>query len=149
MTGFLIFLVGCGNNDSALDPTRNNNDDTPLQINKVSDSKGIDQHPTNRVKEILSAREDITSIRAANSAEKIAVAIDVRQMERFDLDDIRKSVREDIEQEFPTFEIKVSTDKKIYIELEKLEKEIETREISKEKLDKKIKKIIALENEQT
>lgn len=143
--GIFLFLLGCGP-DSTNESSR---DQDNIKLTKISTHSHIDQHPSNQAKEILSKQKEITAIKAVNSKDKLVIAIEVQHNKRLKLAKIRKKLTKQMKDQFPDMEMEFSTDKKIYLELEQLEKEIQTNAITNKKLKKKLKHIIKLAREKT
>lgn len=141
-----LFLSGCDNNSTS---KANNNNESEIQLTKLNTSDPIDQQTSNEVKKIISHFNEISEVKAVNSKNAVVTAIEVDHLERFTLKEIKKKIEKKLKKEIKDKEIIVSTDKKIFLELDKLESNIQSKDISKEKLDKKIKEIIKLSKEQT
>ncbi|MBY7143803.1 hypothetical protein KFZ56_12250 [Virgibacillus sp. NKC19-3] len=140
---FALLLVGCGTNSES----QGNND---IELNQISTtSNAIDQEPANQAKEYLSKYEEITSIKAVNTSKKLMIAIEIQHHERFGLANFREERKKEMKEKFPNMEVDISTDKKIILELERLEKALESKKVSKKELEKALDKIISLSKEQT
>lgn len=140
----LLFLTGCGN-DQTLEQNQRNN----VDITKISTESLTSQEPSNKAKDLLKKHEEITAVKAVNSKDKLFIAIDIEHHERFTLADIRKKYKKEMKKEFKNMDVEFSTDKKLIIELNKLEEQMKEGSISNKELDKKIKKLIKLAKEQT
>ncbi|WBX79732.1 hypothetical protein PD280_19070 [Virgibacillus salarius] len=77
------------------------------------------------------------------------IAIEIQHGKRFQLGKIREQLTKQMKKEFKNLKVELSTDKKIVMELEKLEKSIQSKSYSKKKLEKKLKKLIEFSKEQT
>lgn len=143
----LLFLIGCSNknDDSALKPSN----DQPLELTKLSTQGVTDQQPSNQAKHFLSQFPEVSQVRAVNVGGDLFVAVNIRQRDRFSLDKIESDLRKKIIEEQPNMDVTLSTDKKFIVELEKLEKQIDKKELSKEKLQKKVDKLKKLSKEET
>lgn len=144
----LTLLSSCGMNPT-VDPTGNQGNDTPVEVKKLSTSEDLDQREANQAKEILTNKDELTAIKAVNTQDKLVVGIEVYSLKRFQLKKIQKQVKKELESEFPTTEVILSTDQKIFLELDKLEKELQSNSLSKDKLAKKVNKLIKLANKET
>jgi len=140
----LLFLTACGN-DQTLEQNQRNN----VDITKISTESLTSQEPSNKAKDLLKKHEEITAVKAVNSKDKLFIAIDIEHHERFTLADIRKKYKKEMKKEFKNMDVEFSTDKKLIIELNKLEEQMKEGSISNKELDKKIKKLIKLAKEQT
>lgn len=143
--GIFLLLMGCGP-DSTNESSREQGN---IEMTKISTHNLMDQHPSNQAKDVLSKQNEITSIKAVNSKDKLVIAIEVQHNKRLKLAKIRKKLTKQMKGQFPEMEMEFSTDKKIYLELEQLENEIQTSAITNKKLNKKLKHIIKLAREKT
>lgn len=141
-----LFLIGCAN-DLTGEPSRNQ--ENSIELTKISSNNSIDQSASNQAKEILSNHEEITAINAVNTLETLVIAVDIEHSKRFRLADIRKELTKEMKEQFKDIKVEFSTDKKILLELEKLEEKIQSGSIKKKKLEKEIKRITKLVKEKT
>lgn len=141
-----FFLVGC-NPNPITDTSNNNNPD--IDLAKLSTNEAINQDTSNKIKQTLSNYEELRSIKAVNTSKKVIIAIQVKQMKRFQLTKIKNKIKKNLEKKFPNMDIVISTDSKIILELEQLEQNIQTGSFTKEKLNKKVEQIIKLTKEET
>ena len=144
----LCLLSSCGMNPT-VDPTDRQVNDTPIELTNLSTRKDVDQQVAKQAKEILKYNDDLTAVKAVNTPDKLVVAIDIYHLQRLQLKKIEKKIQKKLEKEFPTSEVILSSDKKVFLELDKLEKKLQSDSLSKDKLAKKITKIIELSNEET
>ncbi|WP_164669223.1 YhcN/YlaJ family sporulation lipoprotein [Virgibacillus doumboii] len=142
--GLIFFLIGC-----TPETDTSQNDNNNVNFTNISAKRSIDQSVSNMAKQSLKPYKELKSINAVNVGENLIIAVDVYQNERFGLADIRKKLHKKMEKAFPSHKVKLSTDKKLIIEVDKLEKQIEEGNISREKLKKKVKHLVKLDNEQT
>ena len=144
---FILILIGmgsgCNGNQYQLD---NYND---LSISQVHTSKPIDQSVANHAKEKIIAKEDITDVKAVNTDKELMAAIKVENFDRFRLKSIEKSVKSDLEKKYPDYKVFVSTDKKIFWELEKVEQRLKKNDMNKKNLKNDLNKLKSLMKEQT
>lgn len=142
ITVSLFFLLfGCGTDST----TEQDKQDTPIK----GSNKLIDQQPSSDAKEILNKHEEITAIKAVNNSKTIVVAVKVKHSERFTLKSLKKKMTKELKDSFPKLDVVFSTDLKIFLELEKLEKEMQTGPLTEKSFNKKLDKIIKLSKEQT
>ncbi|CDQ40297.1 MULTISPECIES: hypothetical protein [Virgibacillus] len=147
ISAFLFTLIGCGT-DSALDPpSKQRNED--IDLSEISTDQSISQEPSNRAKDILSHYDQITTIKAVNSDKEILIAIEIKHMERFKLAKIREQLTKEMKEEFDNLKVELSTDKKIVMELDKLEKNLKKQVYPKKDLQKKLNKLVEFSKEQT
>ncbi len=142
----MLFLFSCSP-ESESNGAKNDGQD--VEYTKIANNKFVDQQKANKAKKILSKHDEITSINAVNSDKNLVVAIEVHHNKRFQLTDIRKRYAKELKKKFPNIKTELSTDKKIILELESLEKEIKEKDISNKQIKKKLKHIINLMKEQT
>lgn len=74
-----------------------------------------------RAKEIAYSVDGVTDVAAVCMGKQLSLAADVRQMKRFQLKSIRKEIFHKLKQEFPDYEIHVTTDRKLLRDLKKME----------------------------
>ena len=135
-------LVGCNT-------TEQGQESPDVNLTKVTNQKEINLDLSNRVKEFLSKEENISSVHAVNSNNLLVVAIDIPQMKRFNLQDIKNNIKKKLQKKFEASEVYVTTDQKIILELDQLEQKINQSSLTQKKLTKELKRIIKLMNEQT
>lgn len=141
--GLILFLTSCSTVDNST------TQEDGINLSYITSNHTFDQHASNRAKKMLSKHDPITSINAVNTDKKLLIAVEVQHRHRFRLAKIRKDLQKDMNKAFPDKKVEMSTDKKIVIELTRLEKAIDTNEISKKKLIKEINHLIKLMHEQT
>lgn len=143
----LLIFTGCMNNDNnlSLEP----DGDRSLELTKLSSGGEFHQQAANQAKGIISNYEEITGVRAVNYEDELLIAVDVDHLDRFVLDDIENEVKKNVKQNFAQMQITVSTDQKIYIELEDLEQALQANNISKDNFKKRFDKIKKLSKEET
>lgn len=143
---FSIIVIGCQKN-----PRTTPNDQQQLDVNltRLSTNKSIDQTYSNQAKESLEQNNDLTSIKAVNTDDQMVITFEVDHLKRFKLEKIRKKIEKKMKKKFSNLKVLVSTDQKIVIELEKIEKELQTNKMTKKELEKEIKQLMDLAKEQT
>ncbi|MEM5593118.1 YhcN/YlaJ family sporulation lipoprotein [Niallia circulans] len=114
------FGTGCNDNQNQLDEDNNH-----LGISQVHTSKPIGQSVANRAKEKIITKEEISDVKAVNTDKELFVAIKVDNFDRFRLKSIEKTVKSDLEKMYPNHKVVVSTDKKMFWELEKIEQRLQ------------------------
>ncbi|MFX3675235.1 MAG: YhcN/YlaJ family sporulation lipoprotein [Paenisporosarcina sp.] len=149
--GILILTViglcfGCNGNQDQNELTDANED---LNVSQVKISKPISQSVANQAKENVSKGEEISDVKAVNTDKELLVSLKVDQFNRFQLKKIEKNIKSDLEKKYPDYKILVSTDQKMYFELDKLEQKLKKNNLSMKKLKKDIKKIKSLMKEQS
>ncbi|TMN23413.1 YhcN/YlaJ family sporulation lipoprotein [Lentibacillus cibarius] len=139
----IYFLIGC----TTQDDTSQTKDGTNFQ--KIAATDTVSQHIANQAKEKLKKREAITKINAINTDKKLLIAFEIKHHKRFQLDSIRKKINKQMEKAFPDHKVQVSTDKRIVLDLQKLEKKIANGKLTKKQLRKKAKQEIKLMKDKT
>jgi hypothetical protein len=144
----IALIAGCNTNDSVLEPAGTPNND--INLMKISKNHEVDQHISNQAKESMRKYAEITTAKAVNTDKKMLMSVEVEHNERLNLARIEEQLKKEMEEQFPNITVELSTDKKIVIELDKLEKELQKdNTYSPKKLEKELDKLISLSKEQT
>ncbi len=104
-------------------------------------SKLVDQSEADEAKQIVLSMDEVVAVRGATLEDDIFIAMKVKQFDRLFLDRIRKDAAEKVKKRFPNAKAHISTDKKVFLELEKLEQELYQNKINKSDLEKRWTKI--------
>lgn len=145
--GVIVFFIqGCANEDTSQDLSNNHNN-----ITQISAKNTYDQTISNEAKQTLSKKENITKVVAANTDKILIIGIEIPHHERFGLQKMNKKLSKEMDDKFKDTDIRVElvTDKKIIIELEKIENKLRNNDMTKKELEKKLKHISKLLKEQT
>ncbi|WP_026570543.1 MULTISPECIES: YhcN/YlaJ family sporulation lipoprotein [Sediminibacillus] len=137
-----LSVTGCANNEDG----RSASDNPDYDLTQVSNKSEISQEIANQAKRTILKKQEVIGARAVNTSDQLLVAIEIRQMDRFRLKKLEKNITSDLEKKFKDKKVTVSTDKKIYLELDELESRLQTKDVSEQKLDKetnRIKKLIS------
>ncbi|MFE4240341.1 YhcN/YlaJ family sporulation lipoprotein [Peribacillus butanolivorans] len=137
------FVSGCSGNSNQIDNNKN------LNISKVHTSSPIEQSVANQAKDRLLAEEEVSDVKAVNSDKELLVAVKVDNFDRFRLTSIKKQAQSELENMFPDYKILISTDQKMFLELDQLEQKLEKDKTKMDSLKKDFKKIKSLIKEQT
>ncbi|MEJ9232418.1 YhcN/YlaJ family sporulation lipoprotein [Peribacillus butanolivorans] len=137
------FVSGCSGNSNQMDNNKN------LNISKVHTSSPIKQSVANQAKDRLLAEEEVSDVKAVNSDKELLVAVKVDNFDRFRLKSVKKQAQSDLENMFPDYKILISTDQKMFLELDQLEQKLEKDKTKMDSLKKDFKKIKSLMKEQT
>lgn len=108
---------------------------------KLQEAAGHGQEASDRAKDELIAMEEVISVRGIQYKDEIVMAMHVKQADRFRLKSVRKQAFDRVKALYPDAKIQISTDKKIYKELEDAEEEIKANALDEKELQKKIKLI--------
>lgn len=138
-----LILFGCGYHSADHSSQQN------IEVRNISANKVIDQAPSNEAKELLINHDEIIGVKAANTSKDLIVAVKIKHRERFQLKQLKEEFTQELKDHFKNFHIELTIDKKIFLELDKLEEEIQSRSISPGKLGKEIERIIKLSKEKT
>lgn len=136
------FVSGCSGNSNQIDNNKN------LNISKVHTSSPIDQSVANQAKDRLLADDEVSDVKAVNSDKELLVAVKVDNFDRFRLKSIEKQAKSDFENMFPDYKVLVSTDQKMFLELDQLEQKLEKDKTKMDSLKKDFKRIKSLMKEQ-
>lgn len=85
--------------------------------------------------------EEIEQATAVNSNLDLYIAIKPEHHERFILKPLRSKLKKRLSDEYPTFNVRVSTDRKIFMLLDELENKIQKKRVNKDKIKKQLKLI--------
>lgn len=94
-------------------------------------------------------KEEVANAIAINSEKDLLVAFEVKQFDSFQTEKIEGEVKKLIEKAVTTQEVTVSSDKKIFMEIEELLRDWKDKDLTKSELNKKIKSIKDLSEEET
>jgi hypothetical protein len=129
----LLFASGCSNND-----INDKSLHTPMNTSYSSNSV-IGAEITAEINEYILKNEAIYDVVSIKSNKEIYVAVKVKQMKRLSMKKIEKVLEEKLSDRYAQYRITVSTDKKLFLEVEKL-----LNEKDKSNLDERFKKLIKL-----
>ncbi|WP_010096854.1 hypothetical protein [Ornithinibacillus scapharcae] len=131
LIGLLFSLtIGCSEENSS----QQQNNQNPVNVTKISAKNVYDQEYSNEAKQILSTKEDINNIYAVNTDDLLVIAIEVPHHERFNLKKLNTTLSKEMDKKFKNIKVELATDKKIILELTKLEEKIKNNNISKKEL---------------
>lgn len=132
-------------NDLTYEGTNNDS----LELSKLSTKGLTDQQAADQAKNFLSYYEEVQSVRAVNHDGQLLIAVELNHHDRFSLDKIERELKREVKKQYNDMEITLSTDKKILLELTKLEEAITNNDISREDIKKELNRIKKLSKEQT
>src|SRR5699024_2607268 len=143
----VFIMTACMNQESnySLEPEK----DQPMELTKLSSGGLPDQQPANQAKQILSTYEEVENVRAVNYDQQLLIGVKLNHHDRIQLDQIERDLRKKIKRNFSEMTVTLSTDEKIHLEVEKLEKDLTANEIKAKELKGKIKQIKSLSKEKT
>jgi len=140
----LCLFLGACTNLSSPDQAIDDNNYTVIQT-----SSSYNQDAANKVKKYLDRNEDFNEAYAVNTDSKLIVAVVPKQMDRFQLKELRKTLENNLKDEIHPLKLELSTDKKIALEIEKIEEKLLAKQLTKKELNKELERIIKLSKEQT
>lgn len=149
IAGCLFMLTACTNKSMENTVEPQSNQDQGLELNKIKANSPIDQQTANQAKQMISDRDNVKSVRAVNYDHQLLIGVQLNHHDRIDMDDIEQKLQKDINKKFSDYKVTLSTDEKIHLEVEKLEKALQERQLSKKELKEKMNKIKSLSNEKT
>ncbi|WP_112180690.1 MULTISPECIES: YhcN/YlaJ family sporulation lipoprotein [Paraliobacillus] len=140
------FLSGC-NQEDANPPLINNQTDTNMQ--QVKHEGGlVDQSDTHVINDkILAAFDSVEDVVSLKNHEDILIAIKATTFQQFNEQEIEQEIRKEIEKVKPNFTILVSSDQKIFMEINQLLTDLRNGQLSIEEFDKRFNKIKKLKND--
>lgn len=138
------FLYGC-NQEEANPPLISNPSDSNIQqikqgVEDQSTSQEINEH-------ILKKFDSVEDVRSVEHKNEMLIAIQATTFEQFNEQKIETKVKKEIEKRKPNLTIIVSSDQKIFIEVNKLLSDLNTNQLTKKNFDKQFNKIKKLKND--
>lgn len=139
-----LFLLGCNQQDDV-------NSKLTIQPTKTSTTQSIDINQENAItaRAILLEKDEVKKVRVIEGKNLIIAAVELKHWNTFRAKKLKEQMKKKLEKEIKSKKIEVTTDHKIFIELEDLERKIANNSLSKKKLEKDLKKINKLMKEQT
>lgn len=125
-------LIGCSINNDENNPQASSATHPPVVEEAIA---------------LVSEERDVNKVQAIANEENLVIAFKVNSLKNFQLKKIKKSIKEKVEKSFPDYDVTVSTDLKIMLELNKLQEEQDT--LSEDEFKQALQKIIDLEKEET
>jgi hypothetical protein len=149
LSGFLLLiftLIGCNNKeDNRISQSTHEGNGT---VTKISNQSPISQTTTNKAKEYVATNKAVESIRGINTDKDLLIAVEIKQLQQFKEQKYEKEIKKQLEKVFPDKNIEISTDQKIFIELNKLEKQVANKSLNKDQLKEKFNTIKKLINDE-
>jgi len=138
----LLTVVGCNGTDQ---PVENKD----VNIVQTAKKTPFNQDVSRRAVDYVSMIDEVNRVKAVNSDDTLLMSFDVNHLNRFRISNIEKDIKSDLEKIFPKHQVEVSYDRKIMLEVERLQAKMEKEKMKKEQLKKDMKKIIDLMKEKT
>ncbi|MFB9761103.1 YhcN/YlaJ family sporulation lipoprotein [Ectobacillus funiculus] len=127
-------IVGCGN-EQKKETAKNE----PRLTTVSSDS--FNQLPSQNAEKQIVSLEEVTAAKAVNSDKELYVAATPQHHERFQLDRLKKKMKQKMNDVYPNLKSYISVDKKIFMEIKQLKNDIKRGKADKKTIEKKLKKI--------
>ena len=140
----IILMISSGCN-----MTNTNNEKNNLNITNVSSQDTKNLSMTDQVKQLLNKQKEVDNVKVVNSDKELFIAAEIKQMDRFRIKEIEKQLKKLTEDNYPNHNVTLSTDMKIFLELDELEKKVNEKNMSKKKIEKELKRIKSLSEEQS
>ncbi|WP_117169868.1 YhcN/YlaJ family sporulation lipoprotein [Paraliobacillus sediminis] len=140
------FLTGC-NQEDANPPLINKQSDMNMQ--QIKNEGGlIEQANLQEINDkILSTFNSVEDVVSLKNHEDMLIAIKTTAFQQFNEQQIEQDVKKEMEKIKPKLNILVSSDQKIFIEINKLVKDLQNGQFSIEDFDKRFDKIKKLKND--
>lgn len=129
----LIFLVACQNNQTKPPPDQKN-----INIQPIS-HLDQDEHQINQT--VQKEYEEISKLTSVTYNQEIIMAIQVNQLAQFNEHKIAEEVEAYIEKTFPNQQAKVSSDYKIFLEINRLKQQITQENFNRSDFNEAFKEI--------
>lgn len=111
------YATGCNGNQKQLGEDNNN-----LSTSQVHTSMPIHQAVSKQTKEKIITKDEISDVKAVNTD---LVALKVDNFDRLQLKKIEETAKTEVEKNYPNHKVFLSTDKKLFWELEQLEEKLQ------------------------
>ncbi|MFK3937899.1 hypothetical protein ACI2JA_10360 [Alkalihalobacillus sp. NPDC078783] len=106
------------------------------ELNPVVSQSNIIQ-----AKELVLQMEEVVDVKGIQYEHLLFLDPKVKQFDRLKLKHIRQEAFKRVKDEFPESKVHITTDQKIYMELEKLEQQVANEKIDAKQLKKKVEKL--------
>ncbi|WP_407268193.1 YhcN/YlaJ family sporulation lipoprotein [Radiobacillus sp. PE A8.2] len=136
----ISFLFGCTQDSQNTQP----NDIDSQNITNITHPSSFDQTIANQAKEWLLSREEVSAVSGFNTDKNLLLAIKVKPFDQFNEQVLEKEFKKELKKQNPDMTVDVSSDQKIYIELDKIEHRMVKQQMNKTDVLKKYKQITKL-----
>ncbi|WP_257347148.1 YhcN/YlaJ family sporulation lipoprotein [Pseudalkalibacillus decolorationis] len=134
MLTVIVLVSACDNKNDSNEQkgmeTKITHTNDPTILKSIDDLKGV---------------EDIRMVRSRN---KLLVAIKITNFDRFQLEEITGKVKKKLKKQHPDKEVTVSSDKKIFLELDRLDNRIKSEQLGEDQINKEVEKLIKLSKDE-
>lgn len=138
-------MIGTGCNNSA----NNDKESSELETTNVSYKETTNVNVSEQIKQLLMKQKEVNNAIVVPYESELFIATEINQMDRFQLKEIEQRLTQMIEEEYPNQKVFLSVDKKIYLEIEKLEKQVNGSNMNKKKIKNELNKLKNLSKELT
>lgn len=135
----VVLLVACGQGE-----VKERVEDTVMRTSNEQKEKSDKEE---RAEKIAKDFKEVKGAVAYDTEDELVVAFHVTQYQKFFTEQIEKKVKKALEKEFPDEKVVVSHDLKIRLEIERLRRDVEQKDISEKELEKRIEKMKKLREE--
>jgi len=143
---FSILLGGCAGDSSSKEAIRSLISSVDMDPAYLGGDK---EAPLEKIKKMVADHDEIYDVAVVQKGKQILVAYKVKHMKRFKMASIDKDLTSDLNKKFKGYEIVISSDIKIFLEVVELIVQVQDKGYSKEKAKKWFGKIMDLEKEMT
>ncbi|MDF0727953.1 hypothetical protein PY093_14845 [Cytobacillus sp. S13-E01] len=123
--------------------------DTQSFKNMKTDDLHVNQTTAISAEEQIKQMKEVTEVVAINNEKQLLLAFRVKQFEKFRLNKVEKKVKDELKKAYSDYEPTVSSDLKIFLETNKIKKDIFNRNLKKEKVEEELERVKKLSEEQT
>ncbi|NLW45674.1 MAG: sporulation protein [Syntrophomonadaceae bacterium] len=127
---------GCGHSAPPIKPR-------PVHMPQPGQQITIDLRRAEEVKNLIGEVEEVEDSSAVVVDQDIAAAIKVSGFNRLRLESIRNRARDKIKQAYPGFHVYLTSDKKLFKQLQQLEKDLQKSNLSLTEARAKLNKVIS------
>lgn len=132
----IMAVNGCGHSSPPIKPR-------PEHMPRPGQEVTIDLRRTEEVKDLIGEAKEVEDSSAVVINQDIAAAIKVSGFNRLRLESIRNQARNRIKQAHPGFHVYLTSDKKLFKQLQQLEKDIKDSKLSPTEARAKVNKVIS------
>jgi hypothetical protein len=127
----------------------NSKEENNLTIKNVSNEDMNHVNMTSEIEKLLMKEKEVSDVKVFDTDNEIFIAAEIKQMDRFRIKEIEKKLNNLLDDKYSNHNVTLSTDKKMFLELEKLEQKSKNTNMSNKELEKEIKRIKSLSEELT
>ncbi|WP_181537948.1 YhcN/YlaJ family sporulation lipoprotein [[Anoxybacillus] calidus] len=144
---FIIgILFGCAKEKENQQQSLQNFNITKSSTKETADAN-LNQSVAKQAVQKIREKREIKDVVAVNTKKKLLLAYQVKHMQRFRMKQIRKDVKEELENLFPDYDIILSSDIKLFWKTEELRRKLSKDGMDEKEIDKQIEKLEKLSNE--